>query len=554
MTSTPSATPPPPRRRRQPDYREEWLTEQQILTHESTNPNVWSWAVYFEHTVRDPEKTQAPQDSEVRKQLSSLAAEMLVTEGQEVAVGESQHFDEHALELAQQAAEDLSAGKNHIEEAKRVLSEPYPLPGGGTGTPAEVYANHKDDTQLAIAREREGNIAHRHTAMKRLKVILALSAMFILDLGVWAKWIGLAAPTSLTMILKWIMALVVAGVVSWSVDKIIQHLKEKHRVSADRRDAFGDHNRRREQQARNDNDLEPSLDLEEIKASDHDLKQAQQALFGVATVTGAFLAVRVASIVRDSGSPVFIAAVAAVGVGLLLAVAIVALGYLSCRGNTLGDRLHKGAETITEIEDDLQEAVAEVVADLDRASSKLADSQKASIQAEAKRADIMGEMWQALLLGCAWAHIPRSHIERPTLEQRSLHIATATQKTREALLPCARDIDNWLTNQRPTIMSHTIPAGTGTYLALPAGTQPSTRARAMDTPPGTQTVIIPYRVKLPARSRIPRIAGALAVVAIIAAGTITAVITSNPEQSQGSVQRIAAAIIVTHISPDSGPA
>jgi hypothetical protein len=522
------------------NFSEESLTPAQINARANTKPAVWSRAVRLDQMLRDPETGDLPADDAERNTRTAVIAERLVVDAQESAVAAADPQDQASLALSQEAGTSLTAADDQIAEAEKIPDQPYETPGGGLAPARQIIHDHQDHLVLAAEREREGDSRHRDVAYPRAVSILVGVVLFALDLGVWAQWLGLGELTSSTMLFKWVVAVVVSTLQSIAAAWAVERFAQKDRISADQRAAVADYNRTTDRRVRQGQAVGQAPDLNEVRAADQQRARTQQILIAVAAAGGILLAIRIALIAVDSGQPIAIAAVVGVVIGLLLTAVIVGLGYKFCRGNTLGDQIAAGSSILDEIDDDVRNAVENVVTARTSAQEKLNEAHKAATAADAIRASVVGDASESLLLFAAWTGAPRDLLERPRIDARELHTAIAAKQVRDELAPRLETIDAWLKHP-PTGTSLALDAGSHTR-ALPAGDPERYRARLVPLPSrGQAGGIVSYRITTPRRPASPLVWAAAAVVTIVAAGVIAAATAAAPEGTQNTDQPLAVA-------------
>ncbi len=518
------------------NFADEHLPAQLLAGRGSTDPQVFEIAAEIYVAVIDP-RTTRPWHEASADSLASTAFAGAIARCQQEAVGLSTAEEASSQHRARVAGEATGFAEDMMYEAKRIRDDPVEDASGTQCPASEALAAHRADRALAAERESDGDTAHLKKPLENAWIVIGAIVFAFLDmLLLWRPLLGLGPLGSSGMLLKWVVAgfFIVAQALFIAIT--LRHYRDRERESRDRRDAVQDHNRaahRAVDQGNPSAAVQRTPEIKAIRQADRKLAIAQDWLVTAATVLGVIGAVRVALLARGNGQSVVEATLFGAIIGLILGGLVLLLGWVSCRGNHLGDRIRAGAEVAAGINAREQQQRREVEAARDAARGAINDADQARNDAAETREWVVNTYLQALLLASRWLAQPPPRAEElvvrrslPTTDDVTLPAQTVTSRLTE--------IDSWLADQPATTAQ---PSAAGAE-SVPVGQ--TGRLRSVTPPdPGEPGGVIGFGSNVPEPPEPPRwlilIGVGVAVLAAFTAAVVAPELEDNSETVQAMV-------------------
>lgn len=526
------------------NFAQEQLPAQLLAVVGSTEPQVFEIAAEIYVAVIDP-RTVTPWHGAPVDLLASTAFAGTIARCQQEAVELSAAEDARSQLRVRDSEKAADVAEDTIREAKRIPDEPVEDASGTQCSARDALAAHQADRALAAERESHGDTAHLKKSLENAWIILGALVFAFLDmLLLWRPILGLGPLDTSGMLLKWVVAGCFVAAQALFIAITLRYYRDRERESRDRRDAVQDHDRAAHRGV-DQGDLSAAArqapDIKAIRQADRKLITAQDWLVTAAIVLGVIGAVRVALLARGNGQSVVEATLFGAVIGLILGGLVLLLGWVSCRGNRLGDRIRAGAEVVAGIHTREQQQRREVEAARDAVRQALDETDRARNDAAETREWVVSTYRQALLLASRWLAQPAPPAEQLVV-RRSL--PTADDVTRRAGAVTARltEIDSWLAGQ-PAI---TAPPSAAVAESLPE--RHTGRLRLVAPPdPGEPGRVIGFDSNLPASPQPPRwlilIGAGIAILAAFVAAVVA------PEWANESETVQAAAWETRHLPP-----
>lgn len=436
--------------------------------------------------------------------------------------------DDNSLQRTTEALEATASAIDVMQNLETALDENVKDPRGGRSPAREVIANHKSDQALAADREREGDNRHDDKPVAHAWIVVAAGVLAVLDLMLlWRPVLQLAALDSAAMLFQWVVAGVLSAATALFIEITVRHYQRAERHSTDRRDAVRDRNRT----VASDNHsalAERPPDLTQVDTADGKLRSAGGWLLGAAVATAVIGAARVAFLARGSGQSIVEAALFAIVAALFLGGLVVLMGFLSCRGNQLGDRLRIGTAVVEGVEQHHRQNREEVAEAREGARQLLVAADEAAAQGDETRAWVLEGYKRSMLLACRWCGLDRSVFAGVRLDACSRPLAEEAARKKDDTLAVLEVIDKWLATPQG-IAERLRQRGTVPALAAAPGHAPA-RVRTVASPRDDQpSTVVPLESPLPEEPRISRRLMALGAAIAVATAVIVAILASPPE-------------------------
>lgn len=129
---------------------------------------------------------------------------------------------------------------------------------------------------------------------------------------------------------------------------------------------------------------------------------------------------------------------------LFLGGLVVLLGFLSCRGNQLGDRLGIGTEVVESVEQRGRESREEVAEAREEARQLLVAADEAAAQGAETRAWVIEGYQRSMLLACRWCSLDASVFAGVRFDACCRPLAEEAASKKADTLAKLEDIDEWL--------------------------------------------------------------------------------------------------------------
>ncbi|MGH3813392.1 MAG: hypothetical protein ACRDUV_13220 [Pseudonocardiaceae bacterium] len=528
------------------NFAKEQLPAQLLAARGSTDPQVFEIAAEIYLAVIDPRSTTPWHGASVDS-LASTAFAGAIARCQQEAVELSAAEEARSQLRVRDADKAVDAAEDMIHEANRISDDPVE-DASGTQCPArEALAAHQADRALAAERESIGDTAHLKKPLLNAWIIIGAIVFAFLDmLLLWRPLLGLGPLDTSGMLLKWVVAGCFIAAQALFIAMTLRYYRDRERESRDRRDAVQDHDRAAHRAVDQGDPSAPARqapDINAITQADRKLITAQDWLVTAATVLGVIGAVRVALLARGNGQSVVEATLFGAIIGLILGGLVLLLGWVSCRGNRLGDRIRAGAEVVAGIHAREEQQHREVEAAREAARQALHDTDQARNDAAETREWVVNTYWQALLLASRWIAQPAPPAEQLVV-RRSLPTADDVTRRADAVTSRLTEVDSWLAGQPTT----TAQPSAAVAESVPAG-HPG-RLRPVAPPdPGQPGDVIGFDSNLPGAPQPPRwlilIGAGIAILAAFAAAVVA------PEWADESVS-VQAAVWETRQLPPLG--
>lgn len=522
-----------PRRKQLPSRNlvEEQLSPQARLARGQIDGDVFGTAVTIENRVIDPSTGLQRTNGNRTPEASFVSAcEDMILECRNWIRKQCGPDDADSLQCTNDALEAATPAIDMMQNLEMALEENVQDPRGGRSPIRVVMANHRSDQMLAADREREGDNRHLDRPVARAWIAVAAGVFAVLDmLLLWRPVLHLAALDSARMLLQWVIAGALSAATALFIEITVRHFQRAERNSTDRRDAVRDRNRA----VHSDNHSAfgaPSLDPSQIDTADAELRSAGGWLLGAAVATAVIGAARVAYLARISNLSVVEAALFAVVAALFLGGLVVLMGFLSCRGNRLGDRLGIATGIVEAVEQRDRECRENVADAQERARRLLVTADQATARGDETRAWVIEGYLRSMMLARDWCDLDTSVFDgvQPRFNASSRPLAEqATGRKREALAVLEK-IGKWL--EKPQGVVERL-RGADTVRALPPAPRGAPAGGRIVAPPqeDEETDVKLLADSMPEEPRISRWLMALGAAAAVATAVVIAVVTAPPE-------------------------
>jgi hypothetical protein len=464
------------------------------------DPDVLLIACEIHGIVIDP-ATDQPWRGQRKEPLVRSAYSQAVTQCQQQAVELSKPHDQEALHRVNAADRASRDAKHAMAESAKVHDETVIGVDGAAVTARAAIAGHAADEELAAERAVSGDHRHAERPFDRVWVILASGIFAVLDLLLlWRPALGLSGTLSSTMIFKWGMAFFMAAAQMLFVDFAVLRFRSKEQISTDRRNAVLDSNRAIE--LRRPSRLAPRP--QQVDEADDGYRGAIYLLIAAAMAMGLIGASRVAKILRGGSQSVMEATLFGALIGMFFAGLVLLVGWLACRGNSLGRRLREGAQVVDGIRARQESIRAAARSAGTAARRQLALAGESVTLAAEHRAYVVSAYQQAMQLVTGWLGLDQPPQETEVTVTRELLTRNEFDGLRSEVEARLTDVETWLAGG--TVTAEVLPALTG---ATDGPTEPG-RELALRVFAGR--TIVPLEQSLEPKPRTP--------LAVLAAGLV----------------------------------